>query len=156
FWMPWLADPAVGRAEGFPGGVRALVVGEQTYTVLCGDGSVWRRLLPDRAATGPRDHPERGCLAVAPDSVYFRLGRALCRLSPDGQMESVVDNPVPLVQAGAVSADAVVVRDAAGAVSLLQDQALTPVIGSVPLREITDSRAEISGSEADLLAADRG
>src|SRR5262249_55082576 len=96
FWAPWLADPAIRRAEGFPGGVRALVAGEQTYTVLCGDGSVRRRLLPDRAATGPRDHPERGCLAIARNSVYFGLGRALCQFPPDGQVESVVDNPAPL------------------------------------------------------------
>src|SRR5262249_18423980 len=90
FWLPWLAHPPIGRAEGFPGGVRSLVAGEQTYTVLCGDGSVRRRLLPDRAVTEQRDRPERGCLAVAGDSVYFGLGSALCQLSPNGQVESVV------------------------------------------------------------------
>ena len=64
FWRPGSADPVVGTAAGFPGGVVSLVAGEQTYTVLCGDGSVQRRLLPDPTAGQAREHPDRGCLTV--------------------------------------------------------------------------------------------
>jgi len=141
FWAPRQAEPAVGTAGRFPGGVSALVAGELTYTVLCGDGSVQRRLLPDEAATQHRDRPERGCLAVTGGSVYLGLNRAFCQLPPDGEVRFVVDNPVPFVQAAAQAPDAVVVRDASGALSLL-----------APPTQITGPPTQITGPPTQITA----
>jgi WD40 repeat protein len=117
FWVyggtPRLAA-AVGR---FPGGVRDLVAGELTYTVLCGDGSAQRRLLPGADATA--EHLERACLAVADGTVYLGLNRLLCAYRPDAPIRAVADRPAGFVQAATAGPDTVVVREPDGTVTLL-------------------------------------
>ena len=115
FWDPYLPSAAVGTAGGFPGGVRAFVPGEQTYTVLCGDRSVHRRLLPTEGAD-LADRPELGCLAVVGDRIYFGLDGTLYATQSSGGADSVVGSDIPIVQAAAMSDEGLAVRDSSGGV----------------------------------------
>jgi WD40 repeat protein len=113
FWRPYLPDPLVGTAGGFPGGVQHLVFGDRTYTVLAGDGSVHRRLLPTETAGGP--HPEHTALGIWAGTVYFGLDDALCALDLRGGINLVRTNDAPFTQVAATR-DGVVMLDATGVV----------------------------------------
>ncbi|MEU7725756.1 AAA family ATPase [Streptomyces sp. NPDC040724] len=62
--------PAWHVARGFPGGIRSVTAARGTYAVLCGDGSVERRVLP----TSPSDvRAGLGALAIRGTDVLVGL-----------------------------------------------------------------------------------
>ena len=103
FWEPRRTRVIAGHASGFPGGVQGVVVGVQTYTALCGDRTVCRRLLPDAVAalsggrrTGQRR--DRSCLAIARNQVYTALGSTLLRLAPEEPVRAIATAPDEITQ----------------------------------------------------------
>jgi WD40 repeat protein len=122
FWEPRTTRVIAGHAAGFPGGVQGVVVGVQTYTALCGDGTVCRRLLPEAVAalsggrwTGQRR--DRACLAIAGDHVYTALGSTLLRLAPEEPVRPVTTAPDEITQiAVPLASDELIFRDSVGRV----------------------------------------
>lgn len=121
FWDPGATRVIASHAAGFPGGVQSVVVGVQTYTALCGDGTVCRRLLPEAVAalsggrwTGQRR--DRACLAVAGDQVYTALGSTLLQLAPEQPARPVTTTPDEITQIAVRQGSELIFRDSGGRV----------------------------------------
>jgi hypothetical protein len=108
FWSAAEPGPLGANAIGFPGGVRDVILGERTYTVLCGDGSVERRTRPD--LDPETEHPERTCLAILDASVYIGLGNTLTRISPEGEITAVNEDG-PFIQAAPSAGQVLTIRN---------------------------------------------
>lgn len=85
----------LAAATGFPGGVRDVILGKDSYTVLCGNGLVERRRRPTNRRTDDR---ARACLEIADGQIYAGLARRLLRIAPDGTT-TTVSNKGPFLQA---------------------------------------------------------
>ena len=144
-----LSGSLLGRAVGFPGGVEDVVVGDGTYTVLAGDGSVSRRTLP-RWEPPDVDHPERGCLTVDDGTALIGLGPMLVRVSADGTVRDE-DSTGPFRQAVAVGPGQNVVVDTGGRLTLPSGA----FVNDVDLVAVAPDRAMITASGASITVRER-
>jgi hypothetical protein len=86
FTNPTSPGEVVDLARGFPGGVLDVLVGDQTCTVLCGDGTVTWRAMPVLDKDSRTGH---GVLAVSDGTVYTGHNNAVLLLSADGTRRPV-------------------------------------------------------------------
>jgi len=150
FWTPPPERSLLAEATGFPGGVRDVIAAGDRYHVLCGDGSVQSRMMPDLRAPEPGDHPEYGCLAVHEGDVYFGQENNLVRLVAAGGHQPLASNG-PYTHAG-VTANGPVVRNVAGAVAHLgQDRSSVPTADDLADADILAT----DGRDLVVTAADR-
>lgn len=136
FWDLRRPGPLTDNAIGFPGGVRDVLLGKNTYTVLCGDNSVQRRPRPDLAPAA--EHSERTCLEIVNGIIHTGLDDKLVQVFPDALLDTAHDGG-PFVRAVALNGSAAAAIDRHGWIRYVPPQA--PPDGTPPT--------------VDLIAADR-